>query len=526
MNNGIRVVEAKRLDRLGSRNPIYERFDGHENVGLAPQIRAEINGPGIIFADSAEYPLAETSFTPYDRISKETSQPLHDESLLSELAKKMAEWPTRWGKHRFNANGIPAAYTYLGQLIAHDLTHDDPPAFPVRYRSAYLDFNSVFARDLELCAGASVREGGGFALGSTTANQQDDLPRTKCGETILHDKRNDQNLTLSQLVVLITKFYQFLAISSADAAEARLVARRHLQWIVLYDYLPRVIDPVVYRDVIRSRSWPLLGEGAGLIPIEFAAASFRLGHAMVRYVYPHWRRGGGGADLSDLLHFTGHSAASRLGCIEGEARLPDDWTVGWPFLLPSEENSTRTSLSAAIDENLALDMFNLPDTIGDCAMSAPTPAGTKNGTFNLAEHTLIRGNRLRIDSAQALSSVAHARLKEAGASPLPRRLPALRVAQTRSPGLSDFLMSDTAASLRHETPLWFYFLREADVHASGQHFGPLASRITMETIYRAIWNDPDSILRTDFAPDFTDKDGKFGLKDLHAVVQKHWKPEA
>lgn len=527
MNNGIRVVEAKRLDRLGSCDLIYEKFDGHEHVGQAPQFRAEIDGPGIIFREISEYPSAENSFTPYDRVSKETNQPLHDESLLSELAEKMAEWPERWGKYQFNANGTPAAYTYLGQLIAHDLTYHVPPApaFPVRYRSAYLDFNSVFARDPDLSAGASVCEGRGLALGSTTTNQQDDLPRTQSGEPILRDKRNDQNLTLSQLVVLITKFYQCLATGRADVSEARLTARRHMQWIVLYDYLPRVIDPVVYRDVIRSGSWPLLGEGAGLIPIEFAAASFRLGHAMVRYRYPYWRRGGSGASLRDLLQFTDHSAVSRLVRIEGEARLPDDWVVDWSFLLSSQEHGTRISLSAAIDENLPLDMFQLPDSIGDCIMSAPRQIGTKHGTFNLAEHTLIRGNRLRIDSAQVLSAVAHVRLKEAGASPLPRRLPALRVAQTRSSGLSDYLMSDAAVSLRHQTPLWFYFLREADVHASGQHFGPLASRITMETIYRAIWNDPDSILRNDFTPNFTDEDGKFGLKDLHNVVQKHWKPK-
>ncbi|MGB3243306.1 MAG: hypothetical protein WBB25_02135 [Sulfitobacter sp.] len=494
---------------------------------MAPLVHAEIDGSDILFRDSFASSSAQTNFTPYDRVSKETDQPLHDESLLSELAAKMAEWPTRWGKYRFNANGIPAAYTYLGQLIAHDLTYYDPPApaFPVRYRSAYLDFTSVFARDADLSACPSVCEGGGLALGRTTTNRQNDLPRSRCGEPILTDKRNDQNLTLSQLVVLITKFYQVMTADRADVAEAHLVARRHMQWIVLYDYLPRVIDPVVYRDVIQSRAWPLLGEGAGLIPVEFAAASFRLGHAMVRYRYPYWRRGGSGAGLEDLLHFTDHSTASRLVKVQGEARLPDDWAAGWSFLLPSDCNDPRISLSAAIDENLALDMFSLPDSIGDCMMSAPRPTGTRHGTFNLAEHTLVRGNRLRIDSAQSLSAGAHTRLKEAGAAPLPRRLPALRVAQTRSPTLSDFLMSDTAAPLRNETPLWFYFLREADVHASGQHFGPLASRITMETVYRAIWNDPDSILRNDFTPDFTDTNGKFGLKDLHAVVQKHWKPE-
>ncbi len=101
-------------------------------------------------------------------------------------------------------------------------------------------------------------------------------------------------------------------------------------------------------------------------------------------------------------------------------------------------------------------------------------------------------------------------------------MPAKRIAQTRSPELSDFLLSDTAAPLREATPLWFYLLREADAHASGQHFGPLASRITMETIYRAIKADPDGILNTDFTLDLDNDTGRFGLKDLHAFVQQHW----
>ncbi len=490
----------------------------------ADHLTADVSDARITFHAQAGRPLPQSGFTPYERINRETEQPVHDESLLSELARKMAEWPARWGKYRFDAVGIPAAYTYLGQLVAHDLTWNAPPAgrSSICFRAACLDFGSLLACDPGLCPAPSVAKREGIALGCTSTGAWDDIARTPSGAPAHGDSRIDQNLALSQLAVLVIKFHQVLSSRTADKANARLDARRHLQWIVLHDFLPRIIDPVVYRDVIRSAAYPLLGAGPGLIPIEFAAASFRLGHAMVRYRYPHWRRGGGGAGLQDLLHFTHHSAASRLVDIGGEVRLPDEWVAGWSFLLPQEGDETRVSRSAAIDENLALDMFALPDTIGDCLMSAPRPEGTADGSFNLAEHTLIRGNRLRLASAQSLSALAQRRLKEAGAAPLPRRLPTLRIAQTRAEGLGDFLMSDAATPLRTDTPLWFYFLREADVHASGQHFGPLASRITMETIYRAIQSDPDGILQSDFKPDFADPTGKFGLKDLHNAVQTHW----
>lgn len=517
-NNGIRVVEAKRFGTPG----IYERFDGISRNGEREQFTATIDGSEIAFHPKGETTPPDFRFTPYDRLHPETAQPLHDDALLSELAARMADAPARWGKYRFDAMGIPAAYTYLGQLIAHDLTWDKAHAngCPSRFRPATLDFGSVSHGNGPAPQTTSGCPGE-FTLGRTNAGRPDDLPRGADGDPRLADTRNDQNLTLSQLVVLVTKFYQVCAAQSTDQPDAALTARRHLQWIVLHDYLPRVIDPVVYRDVMTSGEWPLLGEGAGLVPIEFAAASFRLGHAMVRYRYPHWRQGGSGASLRDLLRFTHHSASSRLVETGDGKRLPDDWTVDWALLLPGDH---APGLSASIDENLAHTLFALPDTIGDCLASAPPPQGTGTGTINLAEHTLLRGNHLHLPSGQSLSAFAHARLRTAGAAPLPRRLPTPRLAQTRSPELAAFLASESAAALRSDTPLWFYFLREADIHASGQHFGPLASRVTMETIYRAIWNDPEGILRRDFKPDIASLHGRFDLKALHDHVRTHWKP--
>ncbi|MBD3666105.1 hypothetical protein [Sulfitobacter aestuariivivens] len=447
-------------------------------------------------------------------MGEETNAPLHDEDLLRELARQMSVWPARWGRYRFGAQGIPAGHTYFGQLIAHDLTWEASDTIGETCGSARLDFASLFAAD-------SSDGSEGLRLGPTSTGRAGDLCRSTCGTPRGGDKRNDQNLTLSQMVVLITKFHEVLAARFNDAAQAQRQLCQHLQWVTLHDFLPRVMCPAVYRDVMRSGAYPVLGRDTGLVPIEFAAAAFRLGHAMVGQRYPYWRQGGGGAGLKDLLQFTHHSEPSRLVAVDGARTLPEDWSAGWHFLL-APSDGMRVSLAGAIDENLAHDMFSLPGTIGDCVRSAPDAAGD---SFSIAEHTLLRGNRLRLDSGQALLQLAAERLQGTGEAVLPRRLPASRLAQTRSPELSEFLLSDAAAPLRDHTPLWFYLLREADVHASGQHFGPLASRLTMETIHRAIRSDPYSILNTDFEPAFPDAEGNFGLWDLHAAVQANWIPQ-
>lgn len=490
----------------------FELFDGQARQEAGPLIRAQASGHAVLFQTEP----GTAAFSPYDRITPQTPQPLWPDALLSELARVMSTYPAKWARHTFDAVGIPAAYTYFGQLVAHDLTwirqtetRDGVECLPAR-----LDFASIWDGNEHHIPDAA-------ALGRTSDGRAGDVPRSPCGAPRLDDARNDQNLTLSQLVVLILKFGQVVAQGQRDARAIRRRVRQHLQWITLHDFLPRLMDPVVYRDVMQSGACPLLEGGAGFVPIEFAAASFRLGHAMVRERYPHWRRGGDGASLSDLVNFTHHSRATRLVRIEQATRLPGNWTAGWSHLLESDHDY-RVSRAAAIDENLAHSMFALPDTIGDCAARPPDPPATAHGVFNLAEHTLIRGARLRIPAAQEICQWAHERLQDADAALLPRRLSPLRLTQTRSPELCDFLCSDTATPLREATPLWFYLLREADAFASGQHFGPLASRITMETIYRAIKADPEGILNTDFTPDLANDTGTFGLKDLHHVVQTHW----
>ena len=46
---------------------------------------------------------------------------------------------------------------------------------------------------------------------------------------------------------------------------------------------------------------------------------------------------------------------------------------------------------------------------------------------------------------------------------------------------------------RDETPLWFYFLREADIRQDGEQLGPVGGRIVGEVLFGLIDNDPELV---------------------------------
>ena len=48
------------------------------------------------------------------------------------------------------------------------------------------------------------------------------------------------------------------------------------------------------------------------------------------------------------------------------------------------------------------------------------------------------------------------------------------------------------ADWRAETPLWYYVLREAEVHVGGEHLGPVGGRIVAEGLLGLLDADPGS----------------------------------
>ena len=122
-------------------------------------------------------------------------------------------------------SGIPAAYTYLGQFIDHDLTFDpasslqkqnDPDAL-VDFRTPRFDLDSVYGRGPD--DQPYLYEDGhtfllGRALSGAAANPRArDLPRNHPNSAshpkraIIGDPRNDENIIVSQMQGLFLRFH-------------------------------------------------------------------------------------------------------------------------------------------------------------------------------------------------------------------------------------------------------------------------------------------------------------------------------
>ena len=240
------------------------------------------------------------------------------------------------------SSGIPVEFTYLGQFIAHDLTHtafDGNFSNPKNYRSQAFDLDSVFgAVRADFTPPADLPELGGLRLGLTAPSQQgyDDFPRDNTdkfrGVPCIPDLRNDNNLNVAQLTVAIMKFHWLLAqlYPSAPDNELKAMTMRHVQSVVLNDFLPRIVDPHVYNDV-RSRGrpdrrrviFPKSLPRFFQVPVEFAAACFRFGHTLVRNKY-----------IWNAAHETALSGQLRLfsflaGVYRYAPQLADSWIIDW-----------------------------------------------------------------------------------------------------------------------------------------------------------------------------------------------------
>ncbi|WP_054007380.1 peroxidase family protein [Cypionkella psychrotolerans] len=422
----------------------------------------------------------------------------------------------------------PAAYTYLGQFLAHELTVWKPTgsereAFSSVVIDSAIDLKTIFVRPLDFPPKlpGHVQEVEGLALGATIPDSGikfsgggfDDLPRMADGRALLFEMRNDQNLALSQTHVAVTRFAQaaleILQGNGLDDKAHRQTVVRHFQSIVLQDYLPRLVDPHTYDDVMSHGRVYVApsNEPHGLhqffVPIEVSAAIFRFGHAMVRDVYAPWNTADAShtvpsALASDLLDFTFDGKNLTDG------QLLQTWTTDWRHMLGLE--GTDPIKATRIDTALSQALFCLPDRLFQpsgydrpCAMHA-------QGHLNLARRTLMNGALLELPTGQALAKEVQKKLDEAGS---PCRIPILESEFLDIPdnGAATAIMREGTVGARFvdQTPLWLYILREAAVCGDGNRLGPLGARMVAETLSAAIEASGTGMIvkgvRQPFAPD-------------------------
>jgi hypothetical protein len=390
-----------------------------------------------------------------------------------------------------------AGYTYFGQFVGHDLTHDTTPLAgpyldPLKTRNhhtPYLDLEQIYAggpaHSPQLFEGQPGAET--FKLGRTAGRGYlRDLAVEK-GELIVADARNTDNLIVRQLHTVFLKFHNEAvkqltsepstitgfdrANSETVFAQAQRLVRWHYQWIACHDYLPRIL----HSNFWRSRSSPV-GEGSFpqnsfSIPLEFSHAAYRFGHSMVRNAYGlNCRKKR--VELPELM---------KLG--REPSPYPDDYLIEWGRFFDGLPASGPVAASSFIDTSMIGPLHSLsPHIVQLCSRSEP-----KGEPLSLPTRTLLRGARAKLPSGQ---EVAISLLKE-------------KLIRPEELLTADQITSDTSdesgtrlreVGLELNTPLFYYLLKEADILSGGRTLGPIGSVIVARVIRGAVESDPDGYI--------------------------------
>ena len=418
-------------------------------------------------------------------------QPLRpDDPALEALAKLVKESGSAAAGDNTK---IPSGYTYLGQFIDHDMTFDpvsnlqkdnDPDAL-VDFRTPRFDLDCLYGsgpdddafmyewsspanRGVKLLVGRNPTANGEF--------DRDDLPRNQQGRALIGDPRNDENIIVSQLQLLFIRFHDKVVDRTrknqrlegpALFKEAQRITRWHYQWIVVHDFLERIVGRETARAILKpgTAANPAATtelnffdpRNSPFMPVEFSGAAYRYGHSQVRASY----------DLNDIVVGVPiFAAADKPGPLEhlgGFRRLPALWTIDWSLFFRTPA-SASPQLSRKIDTSISAPLFKLPGLPGD------RPA--------LPLLNLRRGRALGLPSGQDVAAAIGA--------------PALTKAQL---GLSRIdLPAEGRAQLEAATPLWFYLLREAATLGKGERLGMVGGRIVAEVLVGLLKGDPQSYL--------------------------------
>lgn len=310
------------------------------------------------------------------------------------------------------------------------------------------------------------------------------------GQPLIADRRNDENLIISQLhlalMLVHNKAVAALEPDTPDPAacfgRARQLVTLHYHWLILHDFLAKLLSPDSLRTPLADRAQKL--PAPRLVPLEFTTAAFRFGHSMVGATYDFNRnfgRGGRfdreGAKLQHLFEFTTQRNMGQPGLAE-TLQLPDHWVIDWNRMTRSPTPATAPVSHPAgaeqIDLTFAPEMLN---TMGTSEIAAHGSILFRN---------LMRGFQRRIAFGQALAGACglEALDEDQLRAALPESLPGTK-------GLRE-LAEDLG--MLAETPAWLYVLAEARHHGRGEHLGPMASEIIADTIIGLMRHMPGSIL--------------------------------
>lgn len=471
--------------------------DGGESEGRA----AGCGSFGYLFEDAA--------------LSPDCLLPASDDTVnaLLDLGAAMGD-PGMRAEAEFRGEGsLPAVMTYFARFIAHDLiarveceagpaplpdcprdvvsgcalapaAPDGPAGRIANARRARFDLASLYGDGPSLTAARDCPD----RIGASSDQLYDglrlkvrfdrdgllDLPRhtegIAAGRALIGDARNDRCLILGQFHAAWLRFNNVVFESTHGCSpqsrwsQTRRLVRWTYQYLVVNEFLAALCDPAVLAQVLvdgpRFFS-PDTEATSPALPLEFALAAIPVSESMARPLYR----------VNDGLSLTADEIRNPAAALLGpDGRLKPEAVISWRHFVD----------------------------LSDDGSSAPQRARTIGPRLTQG---LAQGLGVRTPAVRAMTGNAQRRLVEGYLSSLPtgqavaERMGLIPMAAKQVTGHDPVLArAVSAGGFAERTPLWFYILREAEVHAGGHTLGPVGSRLLAETVIGLLRADPGSYL--------------------------------
>lgn len=305
------------------------------------------------------------------------------------------------------------------------------------------------------------------ARGDRSSFQESDVFPLEKFNTFTH-------LTDEQLYKSFSAYQKRLALYE----KARRAITWHYQWLVLKDFLPRIVPTSVLSDIWgneKRRKKPKLKffkEPASQLPLEFIAALFRFGHSMVRNGYPVLRE----CTAKEFeVVFSPIFAAKRIK--EKAVNFLD-----WRRFFFNNTEKYYTVFANKIDAKLVK------------AMRTTAGVEPEFGKINLLKRNVRRGFELNLCAGQDIARQMQKKLKKS-------------TTQVYNFGSHELKKYDYFLK---NTPLWWYMLLEAKIEKNGRQLGEMAGRIIAEVLIGTIYFDKKSFLHQEnWQPFLIDDDDGF-----------------
>ncbi|MFY9937525.1 MAG: peroxidase family protein [Silvibacterium sp.] len=453
---------------------------------------------------------------------------------------------------------IPAAFTFVGQFIDHDLTFNGANLFDDQTGTAVPDFASPVI-DLDSVYGGRSYPNDpadtslkGIITNSDVFNDDmsfkllrlgvnaydvrrwiDATEPDRVGAAYIFDPRNDENQLILQVHILVMRVHNKLlkmtyekdkklnpkdkkdAAKAAAKVKAEVIA--NWQSVVLNDFLPRVCEQDTLTEVLKQIQLPGHGnlkykpsrDGSLQMPHEFAIG-FRFGHSMLRNEYAL-------NSLGPVALFNNRDL-ERKGDLRGGRALSRNHVIDWDVFYPKDEFDAELSLK--IDSKVTPVVFDLPEsTIPDAVKTVG----------NLPFRNLTRSREIDIacgeDLCEFFGIAASKRLTPLQVEPDDEAhyLYEADVDTYAKPnGVGEPPADDPLKGVkdtRFKTPLWYYILKEAELLENGERLGPLGSRLVAEVICGGIFYGKDTKFDYKWKSEIT-KSNVVMLRDLIDFVNE------